>query len=79
MVILPSIMKMFVLDVVQKGHWSRICRELEHLCQLYKAFQKGKGKETNLAEHCDPKDDSTHLDASYLTDDFENGCDSDGN
>ena len=62
-----------------KGHWSRICRVPEHLCQLYKASQKGKGKETNLVEHCDPEDDLTHLDASDFTDDFENGCDGDDN
>ena len=54
-----------------KGHWSRTCRAPEHLCQLYKASLKGKGKEVNFTEHHDPlNDDSTHMDASDFTDDF---------
>jgi hypothetical protein len=55
----------------EKGHWSRIYRVSERLCQLYKASLKGKGKEVNFTEHHDPlDDDSTHLDASDFTDDF---------
>ncbi|KAL5552571.1 hypothetical protein UlMin_039972 [Ulmus minor] len=62
-----------------KGHWSRICRVLDHLCQLYKASLKGKKKETNLVEQHDPTDDSTHIEASDFTDGFENGCNDGGN
>ena len=57
-----------------KGHWSRICHVPNHLCQLYKASLKGKGKETNLVEQHDSADDLTHVEASDFTDSFENGC-----
>ena len=56
-----------------KGHWSCIYCVPEHLCHLYKASHKGW--ETNLAEHYDPKDDSTHLDVSDFIDDFKNSFD----
>ena len=62
-----------------KGHWSRICRVPDHLCQLYKASLKGKRKETNLVEQHDSTDDSTHMEASDFIDGFENGCNDGGN
>ncbi|XP_024028194.1 uncharacterized protein LOC112093620 [Morus notabilis] len=57
-----------------RGHWRRTCRTAKHFVDLYQASlkEKGKGVETNLAEHHDPTDFS-HLD---VADFFENN---DGN
>ena len=53
-----------------KGHWPRIYRVSEQLCQLCKASLQGKEKEINFTEHHDPLDDTTHLDASDFNDNF---------
>ena len=47
-----------------------MCRILEHLCKLYKAYLKGKEKKVNFIEHDDSMDDSTYLNASDFTDNF---------
>ena len=38
------------------GHWAKVCRIAKHLCDLYQASLKEKGKEveTNLVTNDDP-------------------------
>ncbi|CAL9019214.1 unnamed protein product, partial [Prunus brigantina] len=54
-----------------KGHWSRTCRTMKHLVNLYQASIKGKGKEketnfinfSNIFYDFTEPMDITHLDA----------------
>ncbi|CAN6586474.1 unnamed protein product [Malus baccata var. baccata] len=58
------------------GHWARTCRTPKHLVELYQAFLKEKGVETNFLDQAKPMDisdpvfdlsgqfDATHVDIS---------------
>ncbi|KAM6586897.1 hypothetical protein CsatA_009502 [Cannabis sativa] len=60
------------------GHWSRTCRKMKYLCDLYKIFVKEKENEVNLIEQYDPVNDSTHLDASDFVDNFNDNNECNG-
>ncbi|XP_058745809.1 uncharacterized protein LOC131618654 [Vicia villosa] len=45
------------------GHWSKVCRTLEHLCKRQMAYVEEKGKEVNYNE-IEPINDNTYFETA---------------
>ena len=58
------------------GHWSRTCRTLKHLVDLYQASikEERKGIKMHFTDHYEPID-INHLDVSDFFEDFEGEID----